>query len=456
MTLTAFYSRLRGALRLGVVLVAVFSAAGCVSTQDRYEEAQALTAEGRYVEATRYYVRVLTEEPSWTDARAELRAVGQRAVDRLLQTTERHAAAERYQAAVASLRTVDDLRAAARGVDVSLTVPSNYQRYRAEMRRAAADALIARAQRAEDAGDWPDAHAAYTEARSYIATEARRTALNQAQARVLVHWGQQNIQKGRFQTAYKRLGQVTQFVKSGHPLAETSRKLQADAVARGTRRVAFLPVTQDGRAATRLPDIFLPDLNHVLAFDYWTAAPLFVAPVNPVRLRRALRRYGFFARPLSDEQAVTVGRRVDADWVVAATLTDIEQTEEVTEQTSHRVPWRPPSKGRHATSDRAPSTARDTSYVVQTVEKELAATAHYRIIDVDNGWVLERGTTWLRHEAPVQRARFAGNWRQLVLPPAQRPLFNGTAQRGWTNQAIDRFAAALSASVFEDVLDEIE
>jgi hypothetical protein len=444
----------RYGLRWLFILSIVLPAIGCVSTKDRYEKAQALTVEGRYAEATRYYVRVLREEPGWSDARNELQAVGQRAIDRLMDDAERAADEGRFESAVGALDALDALRASTASVEVVLAVPDAYETFRREMVRAAADMLIEEARRAEEAGDWPAAVDAYEGARQYVQREERLTMLDRAQARAFLRWSEDDMDRSHFRAAYEHADAALGLVGGAHALATEAQALQRTAVERGTRVVAFLPLWRVRGATAALPAFFRDELNAVLQYDYWSAPPLFIASADPIATRRALRRAELHRAALTASEAAETGRRLGTDFVVAGELVAFASTENNLEETVHPARMRV----RGATGQGA--AGRDTSYVIQAFEFALEATVAYRIVDVRTGRIVERVEETVRHEGARRRGVFAGDPRQLDLTGSERSLFDRddqrAAEREIENQLVDRLAAELADDVFGRLLRQID
>ena len=379
--------------------------AGCVTTTDRYRRAQELTGEGKYVEAARSYVQVLEEDSDWTEARDELRAVGQRAVDNLRAEAETLEADGRYEQAVDALRTLDDLREDVAAVDVELTVPDDYAAYRADLLRTTADALVEEGTRAEEVGDWPAAADAYERARGYVQSDERAMLLREAQAEVLLRWSEDAMAQNHYRAAFERADRIRGLLAERHPLREDVAALQSTAVERGTRVVAFLPLWRTNRAAANMSRYFLRDFNDALQLDQWDAAPRFIAPADPLAARRTLRRMGVARSVLSRSMAAEVGQELGADLVLTGEVVRYERVaddiREEERETRIRV--------RGATGQG--TQWRDTTYVVQTFDLELEAEVEYRLIDARTGQTVSRGSVWDQTSDEMQRGRFDGDCR---------------------------------------------
>lgn len=426
-------------IRLLFTLLLLTSLAGCVSTKERYEKGRSLEAEGRYAEAARNYIRVLRDRPGWQDTRADLEAAGAEAVDRFLDDANAAEAAGDYERAVEALAALDDLRNGAAGVGVTLPVPADYDDYRREMTGAAADQLVDRAEAAEAAGRWADALRAYERVAERYAP-GRRAEMDAARARVFVRWSEHDLAAGHFRAAYDRAGQALQFAGPDAPPARLARELQADALAAGTRYVAFLPSGSTDAVARHTPRDLLHTLDEVLEYEYWADPPLFVAAVDPAALHRELRRLRPGRDRLSERQAAEVGRAVDADDVVLLDLTAFtwEEKDLKTERRAART------RGRGAV---------DTVYTVERYRVDVRGEVAYAVVDPRTRAVVERGTVRADASDRFERGRYAGNPRDLDLGRRDRDLFDEDAledaEHALEEAFVDRLAERVAARVYE-------
>lgn len=428
--------------------------AGCVTTQDRYEKAQDLTAEGRYVEAARYYVRVLEAEPDWPEARGELEAVGARAVDTLLDEAETLAAEERYEDAVATLDMLDDLRADTEAVGVELTVPEDYADYRASLIRTAADVLIEEGAAAEETGDWANAADAYDRARTYVTSEKRLTLLKEAQARVLLRWSEDELAQNQYRAAYERAAEIADLIGPEHPIRQKAAALQNTAIEEGSRVVAFLPLGRTGDVASALPEFFLRDLNDVLQLEHWTDPPAFIAPVDPIATRRLIRKRSADQTVLPRSVAAKAGRELGADLVLTGEIIRYEQVATSTNEREREARMRVRGATGQGTQ------WRDTTYVEQTIRMELEAAVEWRLIDVRSGRMVDRGIETEQARDELQRGVFAGDYRRLDLSGSELRLFNPSDlrqdKRAVEEQLMDLLARRLANEVFARILHRID
>lgn len=436
--------------RYSILLLGLLLAAGCVSTQERYDQAEDLTAQGRYAEAARYYVKVLEKDPDWPDARERLEEVGARAVEAYLAEAEAAQAEGHYAGALGVLDRLDALRADAVGVGVTLDVPEGYAAFRDALADAALVAAVHDGEAAERRGDWAAALAAYERATAYTGDPDRRADLRRRQARVHLIWAGREADAGHYRAAFDRAGQVFDLLSPGHPLADDAHVLQEDALAAGTRRVAFLPFWQTEAVEREAPPGLLTDLNDVLLYEYWTAPVAFVAPANPVDVGRELRRLRYDRTVITRRQAAEIGRVVEADYVVVGEWTGLVRTERNVKETVRRAPLR----GRASTI----GGRTDTTYVEQRLTLELDGTVVYRIIDPLSRRVVDEGRVSAEASDRFTRAVYAGDYRTLDLSGSERSLFEDAerlAAEDLVNDLVDEMAARLADRIFDRLLRQI-
>jgi hypothetical protein len=435
---------------LWAALLLLTTALGCTSTRERFERAVDLEEEGRWAEASRHYIQVLEDEPNWEGARDRLRTAGANAVDAYLAAAKAAEQAEDFEAAVEHLDALDDLRDDAADVGVTLAVPDNYAATRSRLMDEALAAVLRRGERAEQDGDWREALDAYERAERYARTPEMDMQLAEMQARVHLKWAEDEADRGYFRAAYERAGSTLALLGPDHPLSRRARTLQADALDIGTQFAALLPLGQTQSVARAAPALLLRDLNDVLTFDFWTAPPPFVAPVDPVRLRRALRHLDLDRSALSRRDAAEVGRFVEADLVVTGEITDYEEEERNIRNREREATLR----GRASSVD-GPAT---TTYLEQTVTLDVEATLDYRIIDPRSRRVLDQGTVRASTSERIERGVYDGDYRDLDLSGAERELFEETERLGreaLLNDLVDELAERYAERVYDDVLRAI-
>ena len=453
-TLSAMSHRRTRLLALPLCLIL---AAGCVSTQKRYEKATCLESEGRYAEAARYYAKVLKKEPAREEAYTRLADVGGRAIDGFLTDAEDAEREGDYDEAVQALERLDALRALADEVGVDLAVPERYADYRASLTEQAVTEWLRRGERAERERRWAEALNAYERAAGrYAVPPAQQADLVQRQADVLLRWSEDELAAEHYRAAFDRAGQAADLLSPDVPATRVAYQLQEEALDRGARYVAFLPVAI-GEAAETVPSDLLRDLDDVLRDARWDASP-FLVPIDaaPGRSPRRAprRRTGAAPRPLTARQAAALGRDLGADFVVAVDLVQFEREETVESE------WTRSARFRRKLSDTERVLSRDTTYTEQHLDVDLEAELTYRIIDVRSRRVLEEGTIETDVDGEIRRGVFKGDWERLDLSDDERDLFSPDVQRQREAEIevelVDRLAEQLVDDFYGDLLDEIE
>ena len=271
-------------------------AAGCVSPQKRYEKATRLETEARYAEAARYYANVLEKEPAWEDARLRLADVGGQAINGFLIDAETAERRGNFDEAVEALERLDDVRVLAEEVGVDLPVPGRYADYRRSVTEQAIAEWLRRGEQAERERRWGDALNAYERvARRYAVPPAQEAALIQRQADVLLRWSEDELTAAHYRAAFDRAGQAADLLGPDVPETEAAYRLQEEALDRGARYVAFLPVAV-GEADETVPHNLLQDLDDVLRDARWERLPLSRSPrccprpIPPARAPTSYRR----------------------------------------------------------------------------------------------------------------------------------------------------------------------
>jgi tetratricopeptide (TPR) repeat protein len=439
-------SLLRSQFTLVLVIPAIFLA-GCVSTQKRYEKGLRLESDGRYAEAADYYVKVLRKAPDWPDARNHLMQSGEKAVEDYLAAARAHEEAGRYEQAVLSLDRLDALRSRAAAVGIAVAVPEDYVLYREEMTEGAVISLIRRGERAEEAADWPAALRAYDRVQQRYRLEPFRLAeLNEARGRVMMGWGESDLARRRFRSAFERAERAIHFSGPYSPLGQAAIELQEEALERGTRRIAFLPVASTEGVQRDAPRGLVESFGNTLQYEFWAQPPLFLETVDPAELHRMFRRHRHTPESITERSAVEIGRAVGADLVV---LVDVARfLREEADLKEERKKAR--TRGRNAL---------DTVFVVQRFRETMKAEAAYAIVDVASRNVVDRGTARAESSLRRERGRYAGNPADLDLSRRDRRYFDieaeREAERELVDQLLDDLAARLARDVFTNLLRHI-
>jgi tetratricopeptide (TPR) repeat protein len=440
-------------------LFVVVSLAGCVSTKERYERVQSLSSEGRTVAAAYEMIEVLDDDSSWPNGRRELLKLASTAFDTLMTEARQLRRDDRPVEAVGRLNEVDRLHDACQRVKVSVPLPEGYASVRRETESEAYAMLVDRGEAAFDAEDWPDAEAAFEEARAYADGTDQLRELDRLQARTLFRWADAEMQRSAYRSAYDKAEAVTSLLSEDAALVEDARTLQQAALDRGTRRVAFLPLWQTESAGQAMPPGFQRELNETLRYRHWDQPPLFIASADPLATRRTLQRMGLDRTVLSRRQAVRAGERLDADYLVTgevvqfvAEKSDVEQERRVTGWTSNA---RGATRGR---PDDGPTA--DTAYVVEDFDLKLTAGVEFRVVDVRSGRIVATRTVDVSSEGEMRRGVFEGDWRNLDLSGSELALFDPEEirrrEQALETSLADALADALAREAFDRILGRID
>ncbi|HMB93556.1 MAG TPA: hypothetical protein VKP65_22070 [Rhodothermales bacterium] len=434
-----------------LLLSTVLLVAGCASTQKRFEKAQDLEAEGRYAEAADYYIKVLEKERDWEDARESLQEVGAQAVENYLAEVEAAAEAERFDDAARALDRLDALRNAASSVGVTLSVPSDYASYRRDINRRAVVFFIREGEQAEEERNWNQALSAYGEARAYAVDPRQADELVERQGAVYVRWAAADADRDYFRASFDHAQEAIDLLGPDHPVARDAANVQQEALELGTRYVAFLPFWRTDAVGRDAPRTLIQDFNDVLLYDHWAAPVPFIAAADPVQIRRELRRLRYDRTVINRKQAAEIGRAARADFVVVGDWSEFEQRERNIKEKTRRAKLR----GRGSTV----SGGRDTTYIEQELTLELRGEITYRIIDPGSRRVVDEGRLDDRVSKKINRAVYAGDYKDLDLSGKQRSLFEDEeriAMEELSNELVDDLAARLAERVYDRLLRQIQ
>jgi hypothetical protein len=400
-------------------LLPLLLAGACATASKRVDQGMRLEQSGRPAEAARRYADALRRDPSLTEARTRLQESGDRAIaDYLGQAgvLPPGDAADQYVEA-------DDLLRVASAVGVTLRTPDDYPR----RRRAAFDAAIQDAMtvssEASANGQWESAASRLSRAATrWEATDLQRASLNRARFDLHLRWAAMALRSDELRAAHARAQQAIDAVGPGAPEAPRAMDIQAEALRRGTIRVAVLPasVTSDQRA--RLPGELLGELNDDLALDRWRTPTLFIAMADPRDVLREARRRGLLSRVPTRTEARSVGEAMGADVAVMLVIDSVEVTEADVQET------------RTAARTRAGA---DTAYTLRSGRHRVRVRMSYNLVDVDGYQQPERFSVWGDGSVRFRQASYRGDVGTLVLNPVDRALFNVTEPRLGADQVRD-------------------
>lgn len=431
---------MRSFLRFRSAALALLLLAACATAQKKFEEGRTLEERGRASDAAARYVEALKKDPSLAEARARLRETGTRAVGDYLREADAARAAGRADDAADDVLAMEALVRGASGVGVPLDVPADWETRRRETLDAAISAALAAGSSAAGRAEFDQAVRGYERAAGrYQPSHAQRTALDRARHDALLGWAESEAARGAFRSAYERAGlAVAALADSGSALR--ARQLRADALRRGTREVAALPVAAPENGRAWVPSPFLPLLNEELEEEGWSRPPLFVRVLDAERTGRLGRRHGYGRRLLTADEAARLGRELDVEFVVLTRL-----------DTLHLWESRADS-ARRAVKTQAGA---DTAYVLRTGRREAEARVTYFLVDPVTRRVVEERRVSARASAPLRVAAFAGDWRTLAVSRSDRALFEPHRRAEVEREVLRRLAAELGPRLARDVFARI-
>ncbi|HRR08496.1 MAG TPA: hypothetical protein PLO56_07365 [Rhodothermales bacterium] len=459
----------------------------CDTTGKVLKRATALEAKGRYEDAAMAYIQVLQKNPNLSNARSGLQSTGDAAIRAILTEPTRDPKAQ-----VSHYRRVDGLVQKADAVNLSLTLPATYQ---SDRRRAFNDVirdLVTRAENlaienkweqalnsarealqyepdpdaeqmirnqmfdledqwskdlaaaglaAERKRDWSGALRNYEKATEITPDERMKEEMTQARSNVLFQWAEDDIRYNKFRAAYDKLGRALEMA----PRNERARSLMEEAMRRGSRKVAFLPLYRTAAAIQEMPDSFVQELNEELQFGYWGKPPAFVITSDPRDIRREMRKDDLEGRVLSDDKVYLLGRRIGGDFIVFGEIDRFVVTERNVRE-----------------RDRNASTfsKQKVTYKEVIVERKVEVGVSFRILELSKRRLFTSGGT--RHTEVIQykTAKYAGNMADLDLNREQRGVFNGEDKRENLNNMITKMVREIgkktASGVYAKLLEGIE
>jgi tetratricopeptide (TPR) repeat protein len=430
-------------VRAGLLLLLLAaSAAACASATKRYEQGLELEQAGRPADAAARYIAALKRDPSLADARMRLRETGDLAVQEYLAEARAADAAGSPGDAADLLLRMDALRGEAQTVGVALTVPADY----ADVRRATMDRAIEAAVRESRAGlaggGWNDALRRLDRAAErWQPTPAQRRELDAARLDAFVAWGESEAARGRYRAAHDVAERALRMLGPGHPDAGRALALQADALRRGTVRVAVLPLAASSAIGRQVGDDVVPEVNDLLIEGPLMQPPLFIDVIDPAQVTRDVRRHGYARQAVSPREAARVARAWDADLVVIAEVDSAANREDDLRET------------RRAVRTRAGT---DTAYTVQQGRRTGFVRIGYSIVDVRDGRVLESATVDAEASHRFRRGVYAGDPRTLTIPREDRDLFDAEAERREQREFVNRLAAAATERFARHAFDRLQ
>lgn len=405
----------------------------CKSADELYNEGQNLELQGRYVEAAHRYADALEKQPDLQKARGRLLEAGRLATDQLLARID---AAQTEADAADLFLDLDRLLDRAAALGVMLPVPETYAGARRATFDAAIDEVLAAAEAETARGRFDEALRRLERARRFRPSAAQATDLDATAADTYLAWAEADFAAGRFRSAYDHAGAALGL--AGADVRELALALQAQALERGSLRVAPLPLWPTRAAAEALPDGLLADLNDLLEHEHWSRPPLFVRVAHPADVSRALRQLGLQRRPLRVAEAAEAGRLLDAHLVLTG---EVERFARTVARTRHE-----------AREARTVGGERVTYYRIQE-DVSLRAVVALETVDPRRLDVVCERT--VEHEArgEVVRGEYGGSLRVLDLSRSERRLFDADEIERQERQIEGDLLEGLAQRVADAALD---
>jgi hypothetical protein len=403
------------------------------------------------------YIQALQKDPSLAEARERLFRLGSDLLQQYHGDAGRFRTLGKYVQAADLLRTGDALVQDAATVGVPLALPDGW----AELRRTSFDEAIDQWLRlgrsAESQARWAEALHAYEQVDAYDPRRRQTDEAGLGRVRCLVLWGEADLDGGHYRAAVQHAESALSLLASGlapgdphggdlsgatEPTwGERAERVRNEAITLGTLHVALPPVRADHATAPDIPQVFLEALNDALELEYWSQPPLFVAVIEPVVVRRELRRHGLLRSTLNTKDATWIGRDIGASHVVTFVIDEFEVTEHNLVRESRSAETR---------------AGVDTTYVVVRGKKNYELAASFVVIDVVRGREVRRRAVHASDSGRFVRALYDGDWRQLRLPERERRLFDPWRERdeelAIEDRLIEKTTAQLASRAYDDLV----
>ena len=426
-------------------LMLVLTIGGCASANKRYEQGSELERQGQYVEAARKYIDALKKDGEHTEARARLRAVGPLAVSSFLENAELAATSGREADAADSYLRLDEFLAAAAAVGEPIPRPSDY----ADRRRATFDeaiaALIDDGRASEEVGAWYAAKRAYNRADRYFPDPRQVDLLINGLVRTHLGWSEADLDMGRYRSAVENADQA--LALAGGPDTEAGMQaldVRATAIELGTIEVAVTPLWRTDDAARFLRDGFLTALNDELELVAWSEPPMFIAVMDPLLVRRALRDLRYYSTLMTVPEASRLGREVGAHIVVTADVEIFTVTERDVREEVRNAKTR---------------AGKPVSYLRRSGTLEYRMRLRYAVVDPESQRAVRERTIEVRESGRFERAVYDGDWANLDLTRNERRWFEADRQVEFTftieERLLRKAAEDFSERLYRDLLNQV-
>ena len=424
----------------------VLTIGGCASANKRYEQGYELERQGQYVQAARKYIDALKKDGDHPEARVRLREVGPRAVDSFLENARLAAASGREPDAADSYLRLDKFLAAAAAVGEPLARPSDYAAQRRTMFDEAIGALIDDGHAYEEAGNWYAAKRAYNRADRYFPNVEQVGWLIDGMVRTHLGWSGADLDMGRYRSAVEHADQALALAgDSDSEAGQTALDLRATAIELGTIVVAVTPLWRTDDAARFIPEGFLTAFNDELELEAWSDPPMFIAVMDPLLVRRALRDLRYYSTLMTVPEATRLSREVGADAAVTAnieifTVTERDVREEV--RTAKTKAGKP------------------VTYLRRWGTLDYRMRLGYAVVDPLSQRAVRERTIEVGESGRFERAVYDGNWTDLALTRNERRWFEADRHLEFTlaieEELLWEAVAEFSARVYRDLMSQVD
>ncbi len=431
----------RTAMRQILVLAIAGFFTACASAGKRFEQGAELEAKGQYTEAAERYIQALRKDRTHSESADRLAEVGPKAIDEYLALAQAGQAAGSQVRMADHYHAIDRLVSDAAAVGVPLTLADEYGAERRAVMRAAVDQLVSEGLAAEERRRFSEAIQSYDRADRYEPNGEQRSRLYEAQVRATVDWAEADLAARRYRSALAHADQAVALLGGpDRPEARRAVSLRAAALERGTIFVAMAPLWRSDGAAQLMTEEFLDALNDELELRYWTEPPLFVVSVDPVEVRRELRRQRYTRTVLTPREAARVGRDLEASFFVTGEIDIFTLTERDVRRETRKARTR---------------AGRDVTYTLESGTMTYRVRVTYLVMDVRRGREVRRASVDVSESGDFERGTYEGNAAELELTRNESRYFDPGRRRDAEQDLEERVVRKLSAQLAEQVYRDV-
>ncbi len=251
---------------------------------------------------------------------------------------------------------------------------------------------------------------------------------------------------GRYRSAVEHADQA--LALAGDPDSEagqTALELRATAIELGTILVAVTPLWRTDDAARFIPEGFLTAFNDELELEAWSDPPMFIAVMDPLLVRRALRDLRYHSTLMTVPEAARLSREVGADATVTANIEIFTVTE------------------RDVREEVRPATTRagkPVTYLRRWGTLDYRMRLRYAVVDRSSQRAVRERTIEVRESGRFERAVYDGTWTDLALTRNERRWFEADRHLEFTlaieEELLWEAVAEFSARVYRDLMSQVD